>query len=416
LPTPRTSADVYQLFYPSAPAAVLTNVEDEGHLYRRDGFLTALDDGAYHSAAQFVLTNLDQVFYDIQAALRVGRHEGKLISQVMSHVVQWINPNVTRFADRENNKPPLWRDFVPSLTIQHGSSAERESRTLQRRIFGVIRSRLRELDGSLSGKVGDNNYPDRFEVPIWKEILSTVQTAVGPHFEGPLATFCMQLTTRVYRPLEHPLMQSLSRAVSHLPEVTRNPALRASSAMDELIKRISPIVMDWASRQCKDALTAQTLGMVVPWPPSIMQLVTGEHIEFSRRIGQPKLGVEVLIPNLLPSPCDATAVLPEAGIEAIASSAPNTPTITCPQSSVEESPGVDHISISLAPDEMELKLRRKAHRQITSSRGQIITAADDRGRKQTPANAPAALGGRKQVKTRALWKNKPAATAWSNRV
>ena len=158
--------DTYKLFYPGAPATVLADPKEQGHLYRRGRFLIALEHLKYHSIGQFVLEHPEEGFLDIQATLRVGRHNGKIISQLISHVAQWINPHPTKVADRENNKPQLWRDFIPALTAEFGSKAEQKSRELQRQIFDVVQSRLDELEGSLEGDMGKDSYLERFRSPI----------------------------------------------------------------------------------------------------------------------------------------------------------------------------------------------------------------------------------------------------------
>jgi len=77
--------------------------------------------------------------------LRTSRSDGRAVSQVIYHIIQWLNPQPSKIADRENNKPPLWREFIAPLRDGFGDRAEEQSRELQRKIFKVVRDRIGEL-------------------------------------------------------------------------------------------------------------------------------------------------------------------------------------------------------------------------------------------------------------------------------
>ena len=38
---------------------------------------------------------------------------------VMTHVGQWLNRDAFRTADRAGEKPPLWKDLVPTLAQRY---------------------------------------------------------------------------------------------------------------------------------------------------------------------------------------------------------------------------------------------------------------------------------------------------------
>jgi hypothetical protein len=134
LPSP-SATNVEQLFYPGAPLGSLfdTMQDDEakGGQYRSPKFLAALSHAEYHAAYMSIprtagVVDTASMFPDIEAILNRGRKEGPegpIVSQVISQVVQWINPKPTVVGTRENNKPPYWRDFMPALNnMRNGCS------------------------------------------------------------------------------------------------------------------------------------------------------------------------------------------------------------------------------------------------------------------------------------------------------
>jgi len=279
LPKPHSPADVHKLFFPRAPFDVLADLEDHGSDDRPDKFLVALNQTQYLAAYRFVMDHPNEKFLNLETVMRGSRTEGMAISSVMSHVVQWINPAPTQVAHRDNNKPQLWREFIPALQARWGSQAEEKSRQLQREIFDVVRGRIDDLKGSLDGKVNQESYLDRFSAAIWHELLVTVRTA-GPQFQGTLASFNPGVPdSRACQPAPA-LPQDLSRAICRLSQINRNPALKAPPAIEQLMKRISPIVMEWASQQCEQALEDQALRKVPAWPPSVLNFVRTEHQSF----------------------------------------------------------------------------------------------------------------------------------------
>jgi hypothetical protein len=134
LPRLRSSSNTHELLYPGAPDDDLADPNNQGHLHRRPQSLMWLEHGRCHNVPRLVLDHADQAFIDIRALLRAGRCDGKTISQVICHVAQWINPRPTKVSDRENNKPQLWRDFIPALEIEFSDRAPRKSRDLQRHL------------------------------------------------------------------------------------------------------------------------------------------------------------------------------------------------------------------------------------------------------------------------------------------
>jgi hypothetical protein len=404
LPGPSRSAKAVQdLFYPAAPTDVLDNPADQGHQHRAKRFLTVLSHRQYHAAYRFVLEHSEEVFLDVQALLLAGRkNEGKSISQVMSQVVQWLNPQPTLVSSRENNKPPLWQDLISPLQAPFGSQAEDQSQRLQRQIFDVVRGRLDDLEGSLEGRVGHDSYLERFSSPIWKEILVTVRATAGPCFQGQLARYNTELPPSLPGEAVPALTRDLSRALCRLPQVRGNPALRATAAVEELIRRLSPMVAEWAAQQCKEALEAQAHGTVPSWPPSILQQVRAEHLGFSElvRAHTPAPPREESGGSATPrqrSP-DRVAGLVES-VEVPVESAVDLPPSHPPMdvtSSAKELVQNDSVLTSLTLGDAEMRARRKTLRRATGTPNQLGTSwvplitTTDRVRTPLWASRPAA--------------------------
>jgi hypothetical protein len=202
----------------------------------------------------------------------------------MCHVVQWLNTHPSKIGDRENNKPPLWREFVTPLRARFGDRAEVQSRELQRQIFNIVRDRIDELTkgnaGSYLSKLPSEEgeaYLERFGSPIWKDILVATHSIVGPNFQGPLRRFNTQDPKSLPSQAESTtLVQAIDQAIRRMPEITCNPAFHNSVALEALMSQISPLITDWASKQCGEALAAQNLSQATCWPPPVLEAMQSQ--------------------------------------------------------------------------------------------------------------------------------------------
>ena len=284
----RSASDVKELFYPDAPQEA--DLEAAARPYRRPGFLVALDDAAYYSAYEAVLEFPDRRFPDIQALLRTGRRDGKAVSQLMYHVVRWVNPSPATVGDRQNNKPPLWHDLKWPFKVDSSTPAgtEGQAQQLQRRIFDIVRDRITELSdlSKLPGTDGES-YLERFESPIWKDILLSVHSIVGPCFQGVMAKFNQQDPVTLASRQESTLVSAMSKAICQVPGIAQNPALRSKQALGVLMSKLSPVILTWASEQCNESLRAQHQGNVPLWPPSVLDSVTAELGKLNALLPQP---------------------------------------------------------------------------------------------------------------------------------
>lgn len=279
----RSASDVTRLFYPGAPADVLDN-PDAADRHRAKGFLAALAPSEYHAAYRFVVEHPELAFPDIEAAHRGCRKEVKIISQVISHAVRWVNPEPAAVEHRMNNKPQHWEDFVPALAHLPRREAKDVARRLQRDIFAAVRGRWDELEGSLQGDTRDPSYLERFSSPVWHEILMLVHRVIGPHFHGQLEAYNKELPSTQPGPPASALSRELCRAILHMPEVRGNPALHTPDAVQSLVERILPAVAEWALERCNDGIEAQEVGTMEAWSPSVAQQVHAKRLVFQEMV------------------------------------------------------------------------------------------------------------------------------------
>jgi hypothetical protein len=221
-------------------------------------------------------------FPDIQRTLRVGRAQGKTVSSLMNHVVQWLNPGPT-----SGDKSQLWQGLLPESPEKNDG----EARLLQSEIFNLVRDRTDELTSTYLTRFPNDakdSYLERFQLPIWRDILIAVRKAIGPRFQGVLGKYNTQ-DPAASLPLqsESTFIQAFRNAISHIPHVSRNPALRSSQALQALMSEISPIITAWAIQQCGAALQEQTLSRTPPWPPSIRESVSCQLRELEGTVSSP---------------------------------------------------------------------------------------------------------------------------------
>ena len=275
LPLVRSPTDIQRTFYPDISVGVLANCSSP----RRPKFLLKLDGTAYYQVYETILQSAHLRFPDIQKILRVGRAQGKTVSSLINHVVQWLNP-VPSTSDR----PQLWQGLLP----ESPENDPKDARVLQSEIFNVVRDRTDELTRPLLSQLPQDTkdcYLERFQLPIWRDVLITVRKVVGPRFQGVLSQFNTQDPAGLPLAREPTFILAFRDAISHLPCVARNPALRSSEALEALMAQICPVITAWAIQQCDEALQEQDV--YCTWPPSVRELVIYQRDERWRRPGRP---------------------------------------------------------------------------------------------------------------------------------
>jgi hypothetical protein len=372
----QSAPDVQNLFYPDALPGVVLEVD--GGSCRHPTFLQALNDMAYYDAYQAVLTFPDRRFPDLQAMFRTGRRDGKAVSQLILHVVQWVNPSPTKVGDRENNKPPLWRDLMYPFNVGGSSQGaiEGQAQELQRRIFDTVRYRVDELsDLSKMPDTEKESYLERFESPLWKEILVMVHSMVNTGFQGVMAKFNQQDPITLALRDDSTFISAISKAICQVPNITQNPALRNKQALGILVGKLSPVIITWASEQCTEALQAQELGQAPPLPPSVLEIVSSELAKLNSLLPQldpvqhqvsrsgSKATRQSLSPNLTSSP---PRIAQSQGFQVQSPVVSESGTLLEGADDLELPPLAKPMAMNFEMDQAEFRRRKRKLRQSSS--------------------------------------------------
>lgn len=316
----RSDTALQSLFYPGASPDVLANLETKGSSCRHKEFLVACTDTTYYEIYTKIQQNSKIRFLDIQAFLYSSRAHGKVLSQVLTHVGQWLSTRMAPVGAQDTKKAQLWEDFLPAFRRRDGDEAEAEerARTLQRQILASSRDRVSELTresaSSYLSKLPDAQgeaYLERFSHAIWRDILLVVRDAAGGQFQGPLAKFNRQDPNDLPQRRQSILMQNVRESVSRIPEISSNPALRNSAALDELMVAVKA----WAVEKNEKALQAQRLNQMPPWPSHAREVVMSQQRELSSSVP----GGEVDDASL------PSGTQPRAGADVVSYSPPSTP-------------------------------------------------------------------------------------------
>ncbi|RSM02009.1 hypothetical protein CDV31_011092 [Fusarium ambrosium] len=257
LPNGHTEMEVRRLFYPSQPS-------DEFNLTRRQGLLSELNDDAYTRVYRRIVDRPRLVFPDVQKLLKTTKEEGRIMMQVLTHVVAWLNPSPTVIIDkRQNNKPLIREDLKPAIwqiqaasqlgdgnnnselnsgTIwKEGQSTQLETLSIQleKAVLDAVRDHMHlfksvAIKNSLSILPDDDKdgYQERFANEPWKKVLDKVEEIIGPVFESSLlpATFP---TTRDDTDNDQPMSKitrEICARVLEIPKVARDAALQCPEA------------------------------------------------------------------------------------------------------------------------------------------------------------------------------------------
>ncbi|PVH90419.1 hypothetical protein DM02DRAFT_734589 [Periconia macrospinosa] len=185
-------------------------------------------------------------FIDIQALLKTTKQEGKLISTVISHV-----------SDRDNNKPALRKDLVPTLQAKYSNKAEDKSRVLQQSVLHYVRKNTEDFTSSTlehylhefpSGNC--DAYGARFKHKVWRKLLSIITNFTGPTLQHKhVAGFIPEANHKISPPT---IAQTARNLIHQIPKIINDPALQSKSAGKQLLSMIQPVIAQWISKQHKD--------------------------------------------------------------------------------------------------------------------------------------------------------------------
>ncbi|KAG7425014.1 hypothetical protein Forpi1262_v014198 [Fusarium oxysporum f. sp. raphani] len=334
------ATDVHQVFYPkednkngdgnpNKPSASST-AKSVPKASRRSGFLSSLDKEAYDGLCRHLQQNLTLRFPDVQPLLRIKKEEGEIMTQVMDHVVRWVN---TQPADiiglHENNKPLRRDDLIPAIkrlmTTAYGddwwaqlreddgvdgtddvaSWLDLRSRTLERQVLDYVRSHMTEFrDPStkhyldLMPEEHDEHYAERFSTgDLWAGLFHIVQHAVGPAFRPVWEDSISQrvgANDGVHQPqseMRHkPPASAITRAIcsqlGNIPEVKENPALRGVYASSELGAYINHAVLSWALGRCRRAVENNESDDGEPWSIEELQTIQVAYQGYEKMLAE----------------------------------------------------------------------------------------------------------------------------------
>lgn len=281
LKTPHNTEDVRKLFYPETD----DTSEIDTQATRRLEFLTTLNDEMYEKAYRITLNAPDMFFPDVHTMLATSKQEGKMMSTIMSHVGYWLNGEPAKVGERENNKPPLRKDFLSALEERYGSdNAEKQSIILERMILTHVQKHAADFTNATTESylkqyptAGVDLYKERFEHGPWKDLLVMVHRMVGPHFQNEaVSQFNSQDPEGIYSKPTSTITQAMCKFALRIPEIAQNPALQDKIALTALHEKISPLVTEWALEQCKHALTNDNQ----KWAPSTVELLKAEVTKY----------------------------------------------------------------------------------------------------------------------------------------
>lgn len=214
----RTNDQIRTLFYPpsssSSSSSSLSSATTRS-TKRRPGFLTAIDDARYEEIYSRILMTSRLRFTNIHRLISLSKDDGKVLFQVMNHVVAWLNATPTTISNqRDNNKPPLRADIVATLNHcsdrvvreaekrlgvfvwepdhHHSSTPEAASILLQHEVLDFVLQRLGDFKSpsvklyleQAPRQVDSAQYTKRFTHETWSEVLTMVQRWVGHDFSS----------------------------------------------------------------------------------------------------------------------------------------------------------------------------------------------------------------------------------------
>ena len=104
----------------------------------------------------------------------------------MSYVSQWVNRELEKVLDCDNNKPALQKDLIPALRAKYSDKADEKSRVLEQRILNDVRTNANNftsitLEHYLYKYLGADSdaYSARFRHKVQKDVLSLVTSFAG---------------------------------------------------------------------------------------------------------------------------------------------------------------------------------------------------------------------------------------------
>ncbi|RSL53423.1 hypothetical protein CEP54_010432 [Fusarium duplospermum] len=172
---------------------------------------------------------------DVQKLLKTTKEEGRIMMQVLTHVVSWLNTSPTVIIDkRQNNKPLIREDLKPAIrerqltsrlrdgnnsskvdlgtTVKEDQSTQLETLSIQleKAVLDAVRDQILLFKSvaikdylSIFPHNDKDGYQKRFANKPWKKVLDKVEEIIGPVFGSSLLPTTFQTTsddTNHYQP------------------------------------------------------------------------------------------------------------------------------------------------------------------------------------------------------------------------
>jgi hypothetical protein len=279
LPSNRSVQDVQDLFYPDG---FVENSCRPAHVFLRE-----LSDQQYRHAYEWIRDSPQRSFPDVAGLLKTSKVHGKVMMQIMIHVVQWLNLHPAKVSGRENSKPPLRKDFLPALA-SYGDEAEAQSLGLQQEILTLVQQHIQDFTEPTAAAYLEQlpadqpeTYAERFGHAGWKDLLQIVRAKVGPHLQDPaVARFNLEDPQIECVPGWNEAQIWCRNAIHHLPRMASNPALNDPAALDALVVKIRPLLVQWVVGRCREALEAHGQGETTRWPSSTVEQIRAQLVEW----------------------------------------------------------------------------------------------------------------------------------------
>jgi hypothetical protein len=304
LPDGYTDTHVRELFYPDRESGAAAK--------RRPGFLSVLGDDAYKQVHERIRGTPRLRFVNVHSLLRTSKEDGRVMVQVLNHVIAWLNPSPTAVHNRrDNNKPPLWNDLVPALQnckeecIQSAArrlntkadeleGARAAAMLLQQEVLAFVRSNAAEFKSpttkqyldSMPGGTDGPAYAHRFLDRAWGHVLAIVRQYVGADFQRTWGTSPpgdLQGALLERRPS---LTRAICKASETVPEIVQNPALNTKRALEALTAAIDETVLQWAVRQCQLALEDGAESTGTAWSAATVRQVREAQSKYAYHLAE----------------------------------------------------------------------------------------------------------------------------------
>ncbi|KAF4459450.1 hypothetical protein FALBO_13802 [Fusarium albosuccineum] len=273
LPKGYTSTDVQKLFYPERTDELQLPSQERhqsGETHHK-GFLLELSDESYSQVYRHILDR-PTPFPDVKRILRITKEEGRILMQVMTHVVAWVNSNPAIIIDkRQNSKPLIREDLKPALRLRRlgtnidatsdgmatkeddAAQVEQVSMQLEQAVLDAVCNHMDLFKTpairpslEIMPDHDKDGYKERFRNEPWNTVLAKVEDVIGPLFSSALTPANPEpiyKDTHREKPTSS-ITRAICELVNHIPEIAENPALHSHQAYQELGACIDRAVLE----------------------------------------------------------------------------------------------------------------------------------------------------------------------------